>query len=301
MKLNESEVKFYENYETLNQTYNHVYVLHGKFLSGITQLIKQQLFPDKYSDVPEDVLQKAAERGTNIHRLCESADAGFASPMAEVQDYMRMNAEYGKAVECSEYVVSDMQHWASAIDKVYRISDNEFVLADIKTTYTLDIEYVRWQLSIYAYLFELQNPKAKVAGLKCIYLREGKSKMVDCQRIPVDEVKKLLDCGVEGTQYMNPYTIPAEVAQAELQIANLIQQKKEIDEALEGFKARLLELMDESGVKSWECERLKITRKADTIRNTFDTTRFKKDHPDMVDAYMKQSTTKGGILITLKQ
>lgn len=300
MKLAESPVRFYETYESVNETLHHVYVLHGKFLNGITTLIKEQLFPNKYADVPQEILEKAAERGTNIHRLCESADEGFPSPLQEVQDYVRLNAEYGKPVECSEYIISDLHNWASAIDKVYRVSDNEFVLADIKTTYQLDIEYVTWQLSIYAYLFEMQNPEAKVVGLKCIYLRDGKSKMVDCNRIPDEEVSKLLSCGVTGEQYPNPFTLPAEVAKAELEISELIMQQKEITDKLEQFKSRMLELMDEKGVKSWEGTNLKITRKADSVRSTFDSTRFKKDHPDMAAEYTKQTTAKGGILITPK-
>ena len=50
---------------------SHTYTLDGKQLSGITGVIKDKLFPDYYKDVPEDVLNKAAERGHRIHTAIE--------------------------------------------------------------------------------------------------------------------------------------------------------------------------------------------------------------------------------------
>ena len=46
---------------------NHTYTTpEGVILSGITGMIGRQLFPNKYSAVPEGVLQKAADRGSLI-------------------------------------------------------------------------------------------------------------------------------------------------------------------------------------------------------------------------------------------
>lgn len=61
MKLIKSQVVFNPD--------EHTYMLGDKELSGITSVISRQLFPDKYRDVPEYVLRKAAERGTMIHKI----------------------------------------------------------------------------------------------------------------------------------------------------------------------------------------------------------------------------------------
>ena len=66
MKLIKSQVVFNPN--------EHTYMLGDKELSGITSVISRQLFPDKYRDVPEYMLRKAAERGTMIHSICELVD-----------------------------------------------------------------------------------------------------------------------------------------------------------------------------------------------------------------------------------
>ena len=152
--LNKSSVSFDEN--------SHTYHLDGVALSGITGMIKKHLFPDKYKDVPEETLNNAKDRGSVIHKLCELVDdLGIKDDREEVKNYIKLKEKYSMEYVCSEYLVSDNKHFATCIDKVFK-SDNGYDLVDIKTTYTLDKEYLSWQLSINAFFFELQNPGVKV-------------------------------------------------------------------------------------------------------------------------------------------
>lgn len=135
---------------------NHTYSLNGIALMGITGMIKSQLFPDMYKDIPQYILDKAAERGTMVHESIELFDAGFEpkDTTLELESYKRIKRENGLTTVANEYIVTDKEHFASAIDLVLCNGD-DIILTDIKTTYTVDKEYVRWQLSIYAYLCEL--------------------------------------------------------------------------------------------------------------------------------------------------
>ncbi|MGL5979626.1 MAG: hypothetical protein ACRCZY_01880 [Phocaeicola sp.] len=63
----------------------HTYTLRGERLQGITSTLLKSLFPDTYKDVDEEVLKKAAERGSLIHEQCELADAGMITDTYEVQ------------------------------------------------------------------------------------------------------------------------------------------------------------------------------------------------------------------------
>ena len=68
---------------------NHTYFLGDKQLSGITGMIKRQLFPDKYKEVPQYVLERAAERGTRVHHECQFADiTGFKPESQEAMNYI---------------------------------------------------------------------------------------------------------------------------------------------------------------------------------------------------------------------
>jgi hypothetical protein len=69
-------------------------------------------------------------------------------------------------------LVTDGEHYASKIDAVYQ-GEKGVILNDRKTTYHLDKEYVSWQLSIYAWMFERMNPGVEVEGLTATWMREG--------------------------------------------------------------------------------------------------------------------------------
>lgn len=172
----------------------HRYYYLDKELCGITGIISKRLFPNKYAWVSEDVLIAAANRGSIIHEQCELMDCfPYESQFQEVNNYKKLIDDNNLNVECSEYIVTDHERIASAIDKVFKISDNEYWLGDIKTTSRLDKKSVSWQLSIYAWLFELNNPDCKVTKLYGIWLRGDKAKLVEVERIPTDIVRDLIE------------------------------------------------------------------------------------------------------------
>ena len=172
---------------------DHTYTLMGKSLSGVTSMLSRTLFRDKYKGISKEVLQKAADYGHNIHEQIELVDSlGVTSDTLAVQDYLRMKEELGLTTLEGEYLVSDEDVIASSIDIVF----SDLTLADIKTTSKLDMEYLSWQLSIYAHLFEMQNPTLKVPRLLAIWLpkpRYGRSMYVEVPRKSKDAIEVLLN------------------------------------------------------------------------------------------------------------
>lgn len=291
LKLNKTNVLF--------DPKQHKYTYDGVELKGITKVIHDRLFPDEYKDVPEDVLNQAAERGSRIHNAielfercgmttdnCPELDSYLSEREKEEQNFLLNHRE-------SEYLVTDSTQYASAIDMVYQ-SPKGFVLADIKTTYKLNVEYVSWQLSVYAYLFKLVNPTRKIAGLYAIWLSGDKSKVVQVQQHSEDEVKKLL--------YTNEPMTATEVP-TDFNESHLLELKQKAEQAAKAYdeaKAKVLSMMQTNNMQKIDGTYLTITRKADTERQTFDSKRFKTEHEDMYNEYVKTSITKGGLLIKEK-
>lgn len=295
MKLIKSQVIFNPD--------EHTYMLGDKELSGITSVISRQLFPDKYRDVPEDVLRKAAERGTMIHSICELVDdMGISHDSDEAQGYKELKDDWGLRYECSEYLVSDNEHYASCIDKVYRENETDFTLGDIKTTYVLDKESVRWQLSIYAYLFELQNPGCKAVRLIDIWLRGKNHEIVEVERIPSEVVVNLLKCDSGGKQFVNPYsispvTLPDEYRKMERTIQEIVSQAKYWSDKKKEIADAVMMSMVEAGEYSWKGDIISFTRKKDTIRKDFDKKAFEKDYPDLYNKYLKEIPVVGSVTL----
>lgn len=184
IELKQSDVIFNE--------VDHTYTYLGSFLSGVTSLLHRTLFADKYKGISAEVLAKAAAYGHNIHEQIELVDTlGVESQTPAVQAYLQMKEELHLTTLANEYLVSDEQYIASSIDIVF----DDLTLADIKTTSRLDMEYLSWQLSMYAYLFEMQNPGLKVPRLLAIWLPKpqyGKPNIIEVPRKSNDALKVLL-------------------------------------------------------------------------------------------------------------
>lgn len=290
MKLVESQVLFDRE--------NHIYTLGDRTLSGITSLLDRQLFKDKYQNVPDDVLQKAAERGTMIHQQCELADDGFPVSSVEAKNYLNIKSKYQLVHEESEYLVSDNEYYASCIDKVYRYNHDTFYLGDIKTTYKLDKEYVSWQLSIYAYLFEKQNKGAKVASIFAIWLRGDTHQLVELERIDNEKVEKLLYCDSHGLDY-SADNLPVVTSEAERLIVDIETQLKSLTEQKKALQEGIMKAMVKGGVYSWKGDKITITRKTASTRKTFDKEKFEKDYPNVYDNYIKESPVAESLVIKL--
>lgn len=153
---------------SFNEDEHRYFRSDGKELQGITKMLKAMLFKEEYKGVSQDVLQNAAERGHLIHSRLELYDnSGLGDDIPEVIAYARLKKMFNLEYIASEYLVSDDENYASAIDKVYHekdTPDDEVVLGDVKATYNFNRDYVSWQLSVYAYFFEMLNPHLKVVG-----------------------------------------------------------------------------------------------------------------------------------------
>ena len=283
----------------------HSYFLpeKNKFLSGITDLLQRQLFPHLHDGIDEAILVRAAAYGKSVHSSCEDFDSLWINDgTQEVADYISLCQENSLTHEASEYLVSDFENYASMIDKVYRNDNNSFILGDIKTYGQMTPEkheLARWQLSIYAYFFELQNKGAKVERLLIFHIRnkarqDGSfdhiSRCIEVKRIPSEICKEILEADLRGEQFINPYDIPPEIRQKENLIQSLLTVKKQCEDKLAVIKGEVLEKMQHCGIKAWEGDIIRFTRKAESTRTSFDWKAYQKDNPDLdLSKYMKES------------
>lgn len=299
--LKQSKIEFYK------ESHQYVNPDTGKELSGITGIIKDLVFPDKYTGVSEEVLKAAAERGTVIHDMCEEfAINGTVEAFIpdEVQAFVNHFTIERTDFIAAEYLVSDEQHVATMIDLV----DSDCNLYDIKTTSTLDKEYLSWQLSICACLFEIQNIGKNAGKLYGIWLKGDRCDVVEVKRLPDDAVEALLVAYLDGNEFSNP--LKHLDSTEELQIAKLLEVEQSIvrleDEAKRMKEVRqqyvdyMLAEMKKRGVKTLETDKIKLTVKDAYKRISIDTAALKKELPDVAEKYSKESEVKASLIIKIK-
>lgn len=83
-------------------------------------------------------------------------------------------------------------------------------------------------------------------------------------------------------------------------IADFERKLKDIKEAEEKLKQGILEEMQEKGILKIETEEMTISYIAPTDRETFDSKRFRAEHEDLFDEYVRMSPVKASVRIKVK-
>ena len=78
------------------------------------------------------------------------------------------------------------------------------------------------------------------------------------------------------------------------------EEERELKEKKEKIREILSKEMEEKNILKLENEKISITYKAPTERETFRTAKFKKDLPDLYDAYVEFTPVKSSLLIKIK-
>ena len=324
----------------------HTYRRGEAELSGITGLIHAVLllgvYPDASDYVKKVQIPKAGYYGTCVHKAIQAWDelgieltqfpkkehptAGILPAQdvsAELAYYRKAKPRACKTI-ASEFTVS-YGNFASQIDCIWGTETGGIYLVDHKTN-NLDYypggaeglkEYLSWQLSCYAFMFEWQT-SWKVKGLIGNWMRKGAGELWRIERKPDELVQKLLSTEIikqewGGFTYYNPemqvfaakvetvpvvattdsLAVPVDVVSA---IATLLKAEK----AAKAMKDRLREMMEAAGVSKWECDQFTATIGKPSETTTFDSKAFQADHPDLYEQYLKTTTRKGSFTQKLK-
>lgn len=299
MKLVKSKVRFDEEH--------HRYFLGEKELSGITGTLIKKAFPDTYKGIPDAVLAKAAERGNVVHQnlelfdtICNSDINIMPSVLPEVKDYNEMLISYGLHHVDSEYLVTDNENFASAIDKVLADNEGNIYLADIKTTATLHYDNVSLQLSIYAKWFEEQNPDLKVKEIVCMWFKNGQSKFQPLPRVADYQIDDLINAYLaDDTDYQYKVEVPEQFSALEQEYRLVSARMDALKIKQDDLKEQIMKMMEANKQKSIKTNIGSYSYVAATTKKTFDTKLFKDTEPEHYEYYLKETTTKPSIRIKL--
>ena len=300
----------------------HTYTNDGRLLLSVTEVIKRYVFPDLYSNVPEEVLNKAAERGTATHAIIEKyikrtlTNEEYEENKADIDAFMHEVAKKHLYLAQSERIVSDGELLAGTIDIIGLFNEGKGereIIADIKTTSKLNIEYLQWQLSLYAYL--LRDAKQNAYLYNCpdlygIHLRDGKCKIVKIEQLPLEAIESLLyairnnvqpeDWKKPQSDLLNVKELTEQYRAAFAKRAELQEKVKELDEEIESCLAGIKQEFLRIGTYKEAFDDVEISLPTDTIRRTFDKAAFAKRHPELkaeLDECCKETKIEGKIKI----
>jgi hypothetical protein len=163
----------------------HTYLVNGVIVPSVTQVM-QVKFGNKYEGIRSEVLNRAAERGTTIHKAIENYCKGMDDGSKEVHNFnFLMNYYKIKPVKNEVPIILMVDNQpviAGRLDLILQENDT-LSLADIKTTSQLDKEYLAYQLNLYR-LGYMQSYGERIDKLYGLHLRGDKRKLVE---LPINE------------------------------------------------------------------------------------------------------------------
>ena len=165
----------------------HTYLYDGVILPSITQILKIK-FGNKYNGVSKEVLQKASEKGTQVHQAIEDYEKrNIDNPdIKELRNYKFLKSRF--EFECLEnempivLFLDNKPVCAGRIDLILKEKDQVGV-ADIKRTSVFDKEYVAYQTNLYRIGYQ-QCYGVEISFLRGLHLREDVRKYI---ALPINE------------------------------------------------------------------------------------------------------------------
>ena len=286
---------------------SHQYFIGKKELKGVTGTLIKKAFPDTYKNIPESVLKKAAERGSLIHNtfetFCSIFDADikkYPNPTEELQAFHRMLVAFDLHYVASEYLVTDGENFASAIDGVFSDNEGNIYLVDYKTTATLHYDNVSLQLSIYAKWFEEQNPDLKVKEIVCMWFKNGQSKFQPLQRVADYQIDDLINAYLaDDTDYQYKVEVPEQFSALEQEYRLITARMDALKIKQDDLKEQIMKMMEDNKQKSIKTQFASYSYVESTTKRTLDTKLFKEKYPNAYEKLTKVSISKPSIRIKL--
>ena len=111
----------------------------------------------------------------------------------------------------------------------------------------------------------------------------------------------LKDFRWEGNGSASYEMLPSEARELCMKIADMERKSKECVRQMEQFKEKMLSVMTEKNIKSIKNDSFTITRIDASMFMSFDSSKYKSEHPEWSERYGKETKHKASVMFKLKE
>lgn len=163
----------------------HIYIVDGIQTPCVSNILSYKF--NDYGTVPQEVLQRASERGTELHEAIEDYERrGVTSDLREFKNYLFLKKHYGFTNIANEvpviYEKDGTVLFIGTLDQVIEL-DGKCGINDFKRVSAPNKQKIAYQLNFYKLAYE-QTYKKKVDFLSYTHLRETVRKF---NLLPINE------------------------------------------------------------------------------------------------------------------
>lgn len=283
----------------------HIYKVNGVQIPSVTTIIRD-VFGNKYVSVPEDVLARACNKGTVVHKEIEdyikTGTLGFSEEFSAAEQ--RLNGLKDKIASSEQYLYAKTPYGEFCGTCDLMLLDG--TLIDYKTSRVLDKESVTRQLNMYAYAKRKEG--VKVNKLEAWHLVGDKLKVVGVPLYSDDYAEGIMKAYSEGRTLKSDSELTVSEGKCEgpdtKTLLEACKKIKELDTMIESLQAQRDKLSDQikafmalNSLTESDNDVAQIRLIPGGVRRSFDSAKFKKEHEDIYNAYQKEVQYKDTLRI----
>lgn len=302
---------------------NHVYFVDGQIADiNVTTLLQKHGIAPSYQGVNKSILRNAANFGKKVHK--------------DIEDFLNDNkyepiTEEGKAFK--EYAKEHFGSGAPEVMLAYKRGNLLVagtcdllaftkkglpIIADHKTTYAINKEYVSWQVSMLDYMARMiSNSGETLNGHKFIWRgavkficfhfgKDHKLNVVPLEKIPDQEIERLFDCEAKGEKYIRPQLslsgdLAAEVEKVEEALFAIEKQRAFLVSREAELRNSIKQAMEAQGITSWTTPngKVRVSYIHESQKMIVDSAKLKSDYPQVWAKTLKPSVTRAHVQIKI--
>ena len=221
-------------------------------------------------------------------------DSGYTNYQREVKLVAKKQPKNFKIFAHADFIIND------CVEECKFIADEEKTTNDVAETYKAQLQWY--------YMLDVE----------CVDLIRGygNPQYPIFQDLVIDEDENIIDNLKLGIRLLDEAISDGWVPEIEEEYAaamsekmqNIIAdyerlkfQKSAIDEKLDELQKQIVEYMTIGNVAKINCTLGTISRTADSVVESFDSAKFKKDNAELYNKYLKKSTRKGSLRYTINK
>lgn len=298
---------------------NHIYSVNGEIANiSVTELLRKHDLSPSYAGASKQQLARASKRGKEIHKDLENIlnEKNYKATTREGEQFEKWVAENLDCGVGEQMLAFQFQEMiiAGTADVMGFLKDGTPFIADHKTTTKFYKEAVTWQVNLLDYFarkVKVVNGKPiKWAGAQKFYCFHYDPKIFDLvvyelDKIPDVEIERLIDCEYRNEKYTRPTLIADQklldkFTKAEQYLAKVEETYKKAQENAKKIREEMLAIFEKQNIVSWENEKMRVSYVPPTDKVVVDSTKLKRDFPQVYAQCTKISSAKSFVRIKLK-
>ena len=282
---------------------NHLYFDDKGFIVPSVTQILGAVYGTGLENAPTEFVNRAADKGHAVHKEIETYLK--TREKGESPEFQAWHKHFGQTFPVmageSEKIVSAETSYGAFAGTV-DLFGNGFIY-DWKTCKTATKQQVsKWQKQLSFYCYALRKMGQAVnEPLKIVHVNGGDLEVVNVDYLGDKFVEETMKLYADNKQPEKPTYELQTVSKSDLQtLEDTLFQIDTLEKVVSNIREKIKDEMERRKILDLQVGRVKMTYVAGTIRQTFDSKKFKQDDPDLYAVYLKNTEVKPSLRITVK-